>query len=161
MLFIAFWFNAPGDKQYAPKVGMTVTIVDTGFTKHDKNPSHESPFNKEWKLVQWVLNDDNIWDTLLHSQSKYSRAGNIIEPMDVLTTSIVCALKYSTHSRSYGTVQYQLLSPTEMNKRWEINGNDSKDGASLKVSVSHIVSGGKVKLKPKSKEGAKKGKNGK
>ena len=161
MLFIAFWFNAPGDKQYAPKVGMTVTIVDTGFRKRDKNPLHESPFNKEWTLVQWVLNDDNIWDTLLHAQSKYNRAGNRIEPMDVLTTCIGCALKYSMHSRSYGTVQYKLLSPTEMNKCWEIDGNNSKDNSTLEVSVSHVVSGGKVKLKPKSKEGTKKGKNGK
>ena len=39
---IAFWFKAPGDEIYAPKLGMDVTIVDSGFTKHDSNPAFVS-----------------------------------------------------------------------------------------------------------------------
>ena len=144
---IAFWFKAPGDDIYAPKVGMDVTIVDSGFTKHDSNPAHESPFAKSWKLLTLGYDSKKMLHVLLHTQSKYDSTGEAIEPMDILVEAPACSLKYSNVHSGYGTVNYTLLSPTDMCKRWKINV-DSGSKTDLNVSVSHEVKNGKLQ-KPK------------
>lgn len=146
LILTAFWMKC-GDDCYAPKLGMDVQIVDAGFTKHDSNPAHESPFAKIWKILTVGYDSKKMLQVLLHSQSKYDVNGDSIEPMDILTIVPACSLKYSGVRTGYGTVNYTLLSPKDMIKRWNIS-NDSTLNSDLNVTVSRQVINGKMQ-KPK------------
>lgn len=145
---IAFWFKAPGDEVFAPKLGMDVMIVDSGFTKHDSNPAHESPFAKPWKILTLGYDSKEMLQVLLHTQSKYDSTGEAIEPMDILVEAPACSLKYSNVHSGYGTVNYTLLSPKDMCTRWKINV-DSASSSDLNVSVSHELKNGKLQKEKK------------
>ena len=93
-ILTAFWMKS-GDECYAPKLGMEVQLVDAGFTKHDSNPAHESPFAKIWKILTIGYDSKKMLQVLLHSQSKYDLNGDSIEPIDILTIAPACSLKYS------------------------------------------------------------------
>lgn len=132
---------------------MKVNIVDAGFTKHDKNPSHVSAFTKEWTLLTWGCDDLGMLKVIASTQSSYSNKGTAIEPMDICTIVPVCALKHSRHSAGYGAVHLNLQSPLIMCQNWEFNPPNKADDA-LNVTVSHEL-GNKKKLRSPSAKGKK------
>ena len=147
---IAFVFKT-ATKDYAPKVGMTVFIIDSGFTKHDANPSHFGVYFKPWTLATWGRTENGILQALLLGKARFDIDGYSINPMDVATMVPVCALKYDSHKSSYGTVDYNLLSPAEMLKRWKIKpqaqvGNDGMD-VNVEKKLPAKKSSGKNKTK--------------
>lgn len=149
---IAFWFNHDNET-YAPKVGMQVNLIDSGFTKHDLNPPHESPFNESWTLIQWVKNDIEMWQGMMITKSSYSTTGDVIEPLDVACWAPICSLKYVSHKSGYGHVDYELLKPLTMLERWEWSPpKHAHQESNLQVTVSRPIKGvaGQKKNKTKS-----------
>ena len=138
---------------------MEVTIEDRGFIKHDINPSHEGCFSKQWQLGTWGCDDIGMLTALIYSQSRYDSNGEPIDPMTVVTKCPVAALKYHTHRSKFSNIDWNLLSPSDMLKIWKIKESALTKENSLKVTVSHEVVNGKVKLKSVGASGKSTNKN--
>ena len=118
---------------------MEVMIANEGFIKTDANPAHEVAYVKPWKLLQWYRNDIELWMSVLHAQSTYDCNGVVIEPMDLLCTTPVCTLRYGSHKTGYGRVEFDLKSPDQMLKSWDMESTDKESENNLKVKVTKTV----------------------